>query len=213
MSQKLFTAQKIISIIMIILTIGLSSCAQIPANSVNSWNDITPGSTKNDEVRSIMGDYYASDRGDYLIYVDNFNHDTEIWMRNDMVEAVLLSGRHTKSLSIEKILKDYGKPEKVTWADCRRRAFVWAKQGVVVFVTFYNEWSNEITGLENIDVLSILYFEPMATGKFLRTAWPWPRGGINISKVNPCKSPNSHAPDTFPRDPFSWDILLQARSE
>lgn len=216
---------------------GLTHC-QPALEAAPEWNGIVPGYTASKELIASWGQPTAvltrtgkslagqiswqigatlSPRPVYTIYqyTDSNRGKQEIWLLNDRVVGIMVSGSEwslpsqdesLSFLNLQTLVAQYGHPDKVLWADLpRHRCLVWAHAGLVGYTTATSEAANQY----NLNMFSVLWFEPMTEKQFLRTKWPWPpSGGFSCAVTNQYTS--GDAPDRLPRDPYDWHAILPA---
>jgi hypothetical protein len=212
---------RVILIALVPLMIGVSIYLIITQNSnelsTPSWHGITPGHTTAGRLVKLLGEPdRIEQRSDYQIYSYDHRKDLggwriiEAWIRDkgdeDIIFAIYRSNpyfmRDGKLVSIadihslSQLLSDFGKPESVTWSTHCCRYLIWAEQGIAASV---DPLQYLLFGWE-INVYSVLLFEPMLLGQFQQANLPW-----NYYLQAIVMEPTCYRSDTYPEDPFNWE--------
>lgn len=192
----------------------------------NTWHGITPGKTTYSEVVEILGhpDSEFSKNGYFVLEYSNefFWEIVHVWFpekdNKNVVVGVLVevpaTDKNDKSRSelkdLRQVIRIYGLPEKVTWAQIPEvRHVVWANQGVAMGVGA--NISSTIDG--NFNIGSALFFEPMNLESYFSQVVHWPLYDLHLGGFSPENLypliPYRHTQDPYPEDPYDWDALLR----
>jgi hypothetical protein len=201
-----------------LLFFGIIPPIPVEYSAIN-WNGIIPGVSTSKDVKGILGSPdNVENRENLVIYkypaLDGWKY-VEVWLESEKQDGELLvlgidremrqslSDLSVKPIRLIEIIHQYGRPEKVTWADgCRSRALIWGKKGLIVNAdanTLLKSW-------DEFTVDRILITIPMNTRRLIFYPWPW-RSGIGIMNFNNCTEPTFSPSDNLPEDPYDWEHM------
>jgi hypothetical protein len=216
-SKRIYAYLTIIILIVISLGIYIEQTSRVPVSLSQppSWNGVTLGDEiEIQAIKQMFGNSTSEEqRHEYSILIyDNKNEwsweRTEIWIKESQVLGVYLRYPNPKP-TLEDLVIQFGKPDKVTWAFGRHMRYViWAKDGLAV-----EAYANtRKVSWDGFSVLEMLYFVPTDINTFLDTYHPFPKYPSGFAKFNLYSPGKSDIPDTLPEDPFDWSTMPTPRA-
>lgn len=194
-------------------------CKLYPAAT---WYGITPGQTTETEVVTQMGDPSAiEERKGKIVYLYYDRQDfgwerIEIWFYSTEQKSIVggvtllypLKENKITGYKITELIKDYNKPNFVSWSLTPYQRFIaWTNRGVALELeisSYLHQGKKDPTFLKT---KKVFLFEPKSVFAFCRFNWPW-SGSSGWSSENLYRPGVSDTVDLQPRDPINWNLMV-----